>query len=363
MGACTALAIDTEFERTKTFFPNPGLLQVNDGSDIYLIDPITIDDFDPLFEVLSKSDVTIIMHASKEDLEVFRSLSDIRISNLWDTQIAASLLGFDSQLGYQALCKQVLDEEVDKGETRSDWIGRPLTEKQKDYAAIDVVHLLKLKDVLHQMLELKGRMAWFVEETANLEAAINAPKADAYYKKIKGTGRLSQMQLHGVYHLSLWREEMASKKNIPRGFIVKDKALLGIAICLPNNKQEMSSVEDLPPSFIKRFGEAVIALLEKIKTSEFESSLEQKIDLGKRAQTLTKEIKVMSATFSDDIAVSKDVLLPNRLVSNILQTLFNTNVCSTFEAYDKEKMLQDIGTWRSEVLSESLIPLLRNANS
>ncbi len=147
------IALDTEFIRERTFYPIAALIQINDGKQNYLIDPTIIDDLLPLRDLLSRSETIKVMHSCSEDLEVFSCLLDCHVEPLADTQIAAAVLGISPAIGYANLCKELLDVDLDKGETRSNWLNRPLTESQCHYAALDVEHLLPLFDILIDRLE------------------------------------------------------------------------------------------------------------------------------------------------------------------------------------------------------------------
>src|SRR5690606_1721940 len=137
-----ALAIDTEFMRSETFYPIAGLLQFGVGKVCYLIDPLAINDFEPLRELLLDEAVTKVLHSCSEDLEVFQRWLNVVPAPLFDTQIAAAFAGYGFSLGYAGLIKAVLNIEIPKEETRSDWLQRPLSVAQLKYAALDVAHML-----------------------------------------------------------------------------------------------------------------------------------------------------------------------------------------------------------------------------
>ena len=142
------LAIDTEFIRTNTFLAKPGLIQIADQHGVYLIDPLAITDLSGLVSILENPDIIKVMHAMSEDVDLLFHSLGARINRVFDTQIAAAFAGIGASLGYQNLVMQVLNVTLDKGETRSDWLQRPLSDSQLSYAAMDVVYLMKLYEAL-----------------------------------------------------------------------------------------------------------------------------------------------------------------------------------------------------------------------
>ena len=160
------LSLDTEFIRTNTFYPIAGLLQLSDGETCYLIDPLVIDDFTPLAEIFSNKEITKLIHSGSEDLEVFDRLLGVLPEPLLDTQIGAALAGLGFSLSYQRLVDETLQIHVAKGETRSDWLQRPLTEGQIHYAALDVAYLHDVYSVISGKLEINDRLDWWQQEGA-----------------------------------------------------------------------------------------------------------------------------------------------------------------------------------------------------
>jgi len=149
---CDALAIDTEFVRTDTFYANLGLIQISDGTDCWLVDPLTISDFSPLIDLMTNPAVVKVFHATSEDLEILEQTLGCIPTPLFDTQVAAALTGYGFSKGYGPLVGLLLGIELDKHETRSNWMKRPLTEAQMGYAAEDVYHLAAIYQLLKQRL-------------------------------------------------------------------------------------------------------------------------------------------------------------------------------------------------------------------
>ncbi|HEV7516781.1 MAG TPA: ribonuclease D, partial [Thermoanaerobaculia bacterium] len=183
-----ALALDTEFVRERTFFPRLGLVQVSDGHAAYLVDPLAIADLAPLAATLRAPGTIKVLHSASEDLEVFqRSLSAVP-EPLFDTQIGAALAGVGASLGYQKLVATVLGVELGKGETRTDWLARPLSPAQRSYAAEDVAYLLPVYERLRAELLRLGRFDWALADSAALLAGLTRLDEDpeSAYLRIRG---------------------------------------------------------------------------------------------------------------------------------------------------------------------------------
>ena len=152
---CRLLAVDTEFMRVDTYFPIASVIQINDGKANYLIDPLEISDWSHFTEVMISPDIIKALHACSEDLDVFNNLLGVLPVKLFDTQIAAALLGLGASVGYGNLVNECLDVILPKGETRSNWLARPLSEAQVNYAALDVDYLYELAMLLEKQLNDK----------------------------------------------------------------------------------------------------------------------------------------------------------------------------------------------------------------
>ncbi|MBF3228277.1 ribonuclease D, partial [Pseudomonas aeruginosa] len=189
------LALDTEFMRVDTFYPAAGLVQVGDGRQEWLIDPLLIQDWSPFAELLEDERVVKVLHACSEDLEVFLRLTGSLPVPLFDTQLAAAYLGMAHSMGYSKLVKEVLDIDLPKDETRSDWLQRPLTEMQMRYAADDVQHLAQVYLALDARLSEEKR-AWLLEDGAELVANLcrESDPREAY-REVKLGWRLRPQQL------------------------------------------------------------------------------------------------------------------------------------------------------------------------
>lgn len=256
------LAVDTEFMRTNTFYPQPALLQVNDGEGNYLIDPLAIGDFTKLIEVMTSIDVQKVLHSCSEDLDVFYTLFRCLPVNLLDTQIAAAFCGHGFSVGYGNLVQAILAIDLPKGETRSNWLQRPLSDAQKEYAALDVEYLYEIATILNRQLSELDRQAWVKEESTHLIANyLDGQNPDNAVARFKGAWRLDERQLGVLMVLAQWRDSQAQSRDVPRGYVLKDKSVYSIAEMLPEHIGQLRKVPELSDKVIRRYGERVIELV------------------------------------------------------------------------------------------------------
>jgi ribonuclease D len=262
------LAIDTEFVRTRTFYPKLGLIQVNDGENLALIDPVAIDDLSPFWQLLTDEKICKVLHACSEDLEVFLRAANCRPVNLIDSQIMMSFLGQGLSMGYAAMVNHYLDIEVDKSESRTDWMKRPLTAKQLDYAQADVDYLFQLYPRIHNELEQAGWLDAAKQDTESLiERKFTAIDESKLYRNLKLSWKLSSKQLYLLQHLVSWRFQQAKSRDMPIGFIAKDHTLFALAVNNPDNVGSMAKLEGVEMLDVRHKGNAMLSVL-KIAAKE-----------------------------------------------------------------------------------------------
>lgn len=264
-----SIAVDTEFMRTNTFYAKIGLLQIADEEQVYLIDPLEIKDWDGFRELLINSNCIIVVHSASEDLNLLLTHIGCLPKNLFDTQLAAAFLGLGFSLSYQALVEQQTGITVEKGETRSDWLRRPLSENQLQYAANDVIYLLDIANTLRDTLISKSKLAWFETESKMLLRAAEQVEDEAYwstlYAGISNAWRLSDEALRFSRRLCLWRETESRLRNRPRSWIAKDNDLQAIAVSAAQaavlNEDTLRSVKVQEPKFLQRYARELTKVL------------------------------------------------------------------------------------------------------
>ncbi|MBO6279898.1 MAG: ribonuclease D, partial [Pseudomonas sp.] len=257
------VALDTEFMRVDTFYPIAGLIQIGDGTRAYLIDPLTIDNWQPLADLLENQAVVKVLHACSEDLEVLLRLTGSLPVPLFDTQLAAAYLNLGFSMGYSRLVKEVLDIDLPKGETRSDWLQRPLSETQISYAAEDAVHLAEVYKLLHPRLSA-DKYNWVLEDGAELVANLRR-ETDPYevYRDAKLAWKLSRAQLAVLREICAWREHEARARDLPRNRVIREHALWPLAKTHPDNLVALARIEDMHPRTVRQDGEFLLDLIKR----------------------------------------------------------------------------------------------------
>lgn len=256
------LALDTEFIREKTFRPQLCLVQVSNGDVTACVDPLAIKDLTPLLDLIYDPSITKVMHAARQDLEIFLDLRGELPHPVFDTQLAATVLGYGDQVGYGALVRQVLGVDLDKAQTRTDWLQRPLSPEQIEYAADDVRHLGPLYQHILSQLKAKGRLDWLSEDFAILvdPRTYRTPPEEAWLR-IKGIGKLKGVQLAVLRALTAWREQQAMAQDKPRRWILKDEQLIELARQMPDTLARLGRMRGLEASVINRHGSQLTELI------------------------------------------------------------------------------------------------------
>lgn len=259
-------ALDTEFIKVSSFYPALGLLQLNVDGNPYVVDGLLdLQDFWPvLFEVPQ-----LLLHACGEDLDLIYHLSGQKpLMNIFDTQIGLSFLGHGLQLGYQQAVQQLLGVQLDKGETRSDWLARPLRPEQLQYAANDVIYLPALADQVMGQLEERQLLAMAQEDSQTLaiEYATEVPLVHCYLDHAHP--RHSRRQLVQLQQLCMWREQVAQSRNQPRTFVLKGSSLAALVEEQPRNLFALQKIRDLHPMVVREHGRTLLDLLHHLPDPE-----------------------------------------------------------------------------------------------
>jgi ribonuclease D len=259
------LGIDTEFVRERTWRADLGLVQISDGATVWLVDPVKTGSLEPLSALLARPSLVKVLHAPPEDLDVLLYTTGAVPEPLFDTQIACALLGQSLQMSYLSTAEWLLGVAIDKGETRSNWCKRPLRPAQLHYAALDVCLLPMMYRELNARLKDLGRDGWLNEECATQVRRARTPAdPEQAWKRINGNGRLDGAALAILKSLATWRDLEAEKRNLARGFFVKDAALLTIAQRKPNSPEALAGINALPPRTLEKHGPAIIAKIGKV---------------------------------------------------------------------------------------------------
>lgn len=258
------IGLDTEFLREKTYRPKLCLVQVATDRGVYVLDPLAGLDITPLAELVGAADVEVCVHAGRQDLELFFDRFGVVPTNVFDVQVAAGFAGYGSNLPYGRLVQSVLDVGLQKGESYSDWCRRPLTASQLRYAADDVRFLLAATDRLKRRLADAGRLEWVREEMRGLEeVSTYEVDPDGAWRRISGRGTLSAKQMGVLQELARWRELEAERRDLPRGWVIRDQSLIEIARRAPTTLQQLRAIRGMNAGMVDRAGNEILAAVQR----------------------------------------------------------------------------------------------------
>jgi ribonuclease D len=241
------VAVDTEFMRERTYWPILCLVQVAGPAGAAVIDALAPGiDLTPLLALMGDQNILKVFHAARQDIEIFFNLSGTVPKPLFDTQIAAMVCGFGDAASYETLVNRLARATLDKSSRFTDWSNRPLTERQIRYALADVVHLRTVYEKLQHRLALNGRAGWFAEEMAGLiDPATYRNDPSEAWRRFRLRGRVDPRFFGVLRELASWRETAARQRNLPRGRIMRDEAVLEIAAHNPKTIEALARTRSL----------------------------------------------------------------------------------------------------------------------
>lgn len=257
MDQCSTYGLDTEFIKVDTLWPKLGVCQVNVNGNVYLLDGVSLD--------LSKFWKKIflaqqnIFHACGEDIDLIYHYADEQnLLNVFDTQVGLSFLGHGLQVSYQGALKLCLEIDIEKDQTRSDWLARPLSPQQLCYAANDVLYLMQLANHIKDQLKQKGLYEYVLEDCSSLTKEIISETPTPLLYTDVGNYRHSRRQLMQLQNLSEWREEVVRATNQPRSFILRNSTMIDLVEKNPRNSFQLSQVKDIRPNVVREYGKIIL---------------------------------------------------------------------------------------------------------
>lgn len=362
------LALDTEFVRTNTFYPKPGLIQIGNGKEIFLLDPLTLTEWQPFLALLSDSNITKLLHSGSEDLVLFQHTFGQLPEPLFDTQKAAAFLGYGANISYLNMVKELIGVELEKGETRSDWCARPLSERQLHYAALDVHYLPDIFQVLHQQLLDKGYLSWLQDECQQmLDTAWQNEDQNLWpllFLNVGSAWRLNPQQLAILQQLVIWRETIARERNKPRSWIAKDAELVLLVQHRPEDRQALSALKDVSKSLQQRDGDAILAILHQkvVLSSEFNEMADtlramSGQPLPPALRPAIKRLQRAVTTVAEGTGIAPELLAKKKVLIEFLQ--------SNRHGQSMERLIWPgaIDGWRRTLLQEPLFNALHDQAS
>ena len=317
-----AIAVDTEFVRTRTLYPQLGLIQIYDGKQLVLVDPLSIDDFSSLTELLTNPNVVKVLHSCSEDLETFWHAFNVMPSPIFDSQFAASIVGMGPALGYAKLVEIMLDVTVDKGESRTDWLARPLRIEQCDYAAKDVLYLFQLYPELKARVEEQNKLPWVFAEIAHLAAKKQTPiPLDSVYLTIKNNWKLPSKATLVLKKLAAWRTSTARQRDMALNFVVREENLVAIATLQPTNKTELRLIQGMNPHEVRIHGDALLGIVadcQKVSEEAHPSRVKRVNDIEEYKNTVAS-VKKLCLSIAEKQAIPPELVGSKKQINQLLK--------------------------------------------
>jgi ribonuclease D len=309
------IGVDTEFMREKTFFAQLCLVQISTSDEIYCVDPLSDEASQDFWQGVNSC--TWVLHSARQDIEVIYQTAEFMPASIFDTQIAAGLLGFAPQMGYGGLIKELFDVELAKSHTRANWTTRPLPEEYLQYAAEDVEYLLPAYEELKTRLDKLDRLQWAESDSRLLLDAdlydIDPNKAIA---RLKGARNLRGRRRSAAMRLAAWRELEALKRDRPRQWIMRDNVLVDIACKLPNNEKELGEIDEMSPSLLQRAGSEIIAAI--ALSSDDSSDYLPPGPPNEEQKILLKEMQAIVAECANDLGIAAETIASKKELSNVI---------------------------------------------
>jgi ribonuclease D len=347
------VAVDTEFVRTRTLYPQLGLIQLYDGKDLVLVDPLAIDDVSSLKDLLTDPNVVKVLHSCSEDLETFWHAFKIMPHPIFDSQFAASIIGMGASLGYAKLVDTMLGVTVDKGESRTDWLARPLRPEQCVYAANDVLFLYQLYPELLQKVEAQQKLSWVYSEIANLASKKQKLiPLETVYLGFKNSWKLSGKSILILKELAAWRTSTARKRDMALNFVVREENLLEIARQEPTSLTELRAISGVNPHEVRIHGQALLDIVEacgQVDSSDYPRRVERLNDFDDYKNTVVS-IRNICIQVAEQLDVPLELVGSKKQINQLMKWCW-------FEQDDSRIMglVPDlINGWRREFFIASL---------
>ena len=321
--------IDTEFVRDKTYYAVLALIQIASEKHMACIDPLAIDNFDPLVALLQNQDLIKVFHSPSQDLEILFQRFSCMPQPVFDTQLAAAVLGYDHQVGYADLVNQITGVKLDKKHTRANWSRRPLSQDEINYAMDDVRYLIPVYKTLITELVDKNRYPWIEDDLLAMTSISNYQSETAdLWRRLKGVQKLKGVELQIARHLCQWREQMAQQKNLPRRWVVKDNLIIEIARLKPAKTTDMDSIRDINERFIDKHGNRLLEIVATAQNSS-QSDWPQhdvKQSLSTPQQALGDCLMALCRIIAQDNQIAVAALTTRRDIDNLITDRKNSRL-------------------------------------
>jgi ribonuclease D len=303
-------AVDTEFVREKTYYPQLCLIQVGTGDQVACIDCLASLDLTPLYARLFDPSFTWVLHSARQDLEVVYQLTGRMPPRLIDTQVAAALTGYPPQVGLEGLLKRTLGVELGESFARTDWSRRPLPEAPLRYALDDVRYLLAAWEQLDAELGRLGRREWAREDCERMLGEKPVADATVVWSRLKGVHGLPFASQCAALALVRWRETAAQRSDRPRRWLLADEAVLAIAAALPRDAEALASLAD--SKFIARSAPAILAAIAAREDADLQAEVRANAIQAMPDKTLVKALQDRVRQHAAVLGIEPEILATKR---------------------------------------------------
>ncbi|WP_180116640.1 HRDC domain-containing protein [Acinetobacter sp. YH12096] len=348
MDQSSIYGLDTEFIKVDTLWPKLGLFQINVQNQVYLLDGTTLD-LSQFWQKLFAAQQNIF-HACSEDIDlIYHYAQHKSLENVFDTQVGMSFLGHGLQVSYQNALKTMLDVDIDKDQTRSDWLARPLSAEQLNYAANDVHYLMNLSHTIQNELAAKSLLNCVLEDCKNLTHEIGTETPIHMLYHDIGNYRHSRRQLMQIQQLAVWREQMVKALNQPRSFILKNSTIIDMVEKNPKNNFQLSAVKDIRPNIVREHGKIILDLL-KFLPEQAEWPLRMARPIRHSSQDIGSRVDTVIQRAVQETSVPKEVLMRKKWLNALYQHVVFHN--------DEQDLPSYLLGWRYDLLTKPLIEVL-----
>ncbi|WP_407303696.1 ribonuclease D [Acinetobacter sp.] len=348
MGQTLIYGLDTEFIKVDTLWPKLGVFQINVAGQIFLLDGTSLD-LSAFWQKLFQAHQNVF-HACSEDIDlIYHYAQQKSLSNVFDTQVGLSFLGHGLQVSYQNALKQILDVDIDKDQTRSDWLARPLSPEQLTYAANDVLYLMNLSNKIQQELTEKNLLEFALEDCRHLTHEIGQETPLELLYHDVGNYRHSSRQLMQLQQLAVWREQMVKAMNYPRSFILKNSTMIDLVEKNPRNPFQLSSIKDIRQNIVRDYGKTILDLL-KFLPEQAEWPLRMARPIRHSSKDIGEKVDKVIDAVVEETTVPKEVLMRKKWLNALYQHVVFHN--------DEQDLPAYLLGWRYDLLTKPLIDVL-----
>ncbi|MED7788235.1 HRDC domain-containing protein [Francisella sp. 19X1-34] len=335
------IAVDTEFYWMRTYYPELCLIQIATENEVFLIDTLVELDFSPLKKIFEDSNIEKIIHSATNDIPIIKRFFDCEVNNIFDTQLAATFLGFQTQLSLKSLMKEILDIDMEKESQFSDWRKRPLSEKQINYAIKDVEHLIEIRDHLSAKLDMSDYKDFYEQELLDIQKT-EFNSVELIHTKIGNIQKFEEEVQKNAIAIAQWREQVAQEKNIPVRFMFNNKVLYLIAHMKPKSIDDFKHYElqKLKP-WLKK---AIIDIVKSAHNVQ-DSLIEKKQISNKISSDINNKIVAYFDSQTKDFGFDSSLIASRKDIKSLA---YNLGVDSN---YTKGKLLNG---WRHKVVGKKL---------